>query len=234
MNFFRASNTPPYPPDDPHGFMARNDAPHHCRFCGNHRSSSSHIQEPAGRETGQILSTSDQVDQLKSPMNLALYWDEAVLSWVVIIRYHGKRIGVTQVDRLDDLGTAVFDYVSLASDEPLNPNAAVTNSLLPQDFALVVARIREVIVDFGQLGTPGANNEVTALDTIELIDELFDDPSTRPATGLVDQRQRALDVVHGRLCGCDTWPAACLLDSRVTGIVDDLVRQRILRPDNGR
>lgn len=129
------------------------------------------------------MSIDDPLQQyVRSPMNIALHWNEELLLWEVIVRYRGKRIGVTQVHRLEDLGTIVFDYVSLAGDDPLDPNAAVTDSLLPHDANLTLARIRDAIVDFGQLGTPGANDQVTALDTIELIDNLLDAEPEPPST----------------------------------------------------
>lgn len=45
----------PYPLDEPHGFLERDDAPNLCRFCGNRRTNAYHLQEPAGHETGQVL-----------------------------------------------------------------------------------------------------------------------------------------------------------------------------------
>jgi hypothetical protein len=198
MTFFRTPNALPYPLDEPHGFMSRDDAPNLCRFCGNRRTNAYHLQEPSTSDGGYTIDTTYR-DQLKSPMNLALHWSEDALCWEVIVRYRGKRLGVTQVRRLEDLGPTVFDYVALASAVPMNPGGALADSLLPHDANLTVARIREVIVDFEQLGTPGANNHVTALDTIELIDELLDADDVRLPTSVEDA---AHEVVHQHLCSC--------------------------------
>lgn len=213
----------PYPLTDPHGFVARDDTRYLCRFCSGLRGDARHIQEPAGRETGGHVSTDDPLHQyVRSPMNIALHWNEELLLWEVTVRFHGRRLGVTQVSKLDDLGSTVFDYVTLVSTEPLNPDAAVTNSLLPHDANLTVARIRDVIVDFGQLGTPGANDQVTALSTIELIDALLDADDVRLPTSIEDA---AHEIVHDHLCSCpgdgvDIYP--CPSSATVGAIVSTL------------
>jgi hypothetical protein len=140
---------------------------------------------------------------MKSVMYLGLNWRGSTSDgdghlWEVAVYHRGQRLGVTQVTRLDDLGSTVFDYVALATDEPIPPGA-LADSLLPRDLALTVARIREVIVDFGQLGTPGVNNHVTALDTVELIDELLDADDVRLPTSVEDA---AHEIVHQHLCSC--------------------------------
>lgn len=189
----------PYPLTDPHGFVAREDTRYLCRFCSGLRGDARHLQEPADRETGHVTTDDPLHQYVRSPMNIALHWNEELLLWEVTVRFHGRRLGVTQVSKLDDLGSTVFDYVALASAEPLNPDAAVTRSLLPHDANLTVARIRDVITDFGQLDTPGANDQVTALSTIELIDELLDADDVRLPASVEDY---AHEIVHDQLCGC--------------------------------
>lgn len=144
-------------------------------------------------------------DQLRSPMNLALHWSEDALCWEVIVRYRGRRLGVTQVRNLDDLGQTVLDYLTIASSEAL-PSGALASSLHPKDYHVILGQVRAAIVQFGQLDR---SNQTTALETIEQIDVLLDDVPVGPPA---DVEELAQEIVHNIVCPCsdltgmDTYP----------------------------
>ena len=172
-------------------------------------------------------------DQLKSPMNLALHWSEEAQCWEVIVRFRGKLLGVTQVVNLNDIAMTVYDYVSIASDVPITPGSELENSLLVRDFHLIVERVREVITDFGQLGTSDAKNEVTALNTIELIDEVVNDEDVlEPLRLKASVEDRAQEVIHDWICSCpggDDATAPCPNSARVARLIEDLDGVGVLR-----
>lgn len=102
MNFFRAPNASPYPLDEPHSFMARDDAPNLCRFCGNRRTNAYHLQEPVGRETGQLLP-----DPRPSTSDLVTFQsDLAVLIDMHRVQEH---VGVST----SDLARKIMEYVEI-------------------------------------------------------------------------------------------------------------------------
>lgn len=88
-------------------------------------------------------------------MRLELTWSEDALCWEVTIWRRGKRLGVTQVKRLDDLGQTVLDYLELASDEPMNPTAAITDSLKPKQLKASVEDTAQEIVHGFLCACPG-------------------------------------------------------------------------------
>lgn len=159
MNFFRAPNTPPYPLDEPHSFVARADAPNLCRFCGNRRGDNHHIQEPAGHETGQLLepSTSDErrASYVEPLDRVALRRD---LNNVFDYRGVGAWLGIS-----DDLAAQkIIEFLELVKEchDACLPMATL-EPLMP-DTGATVARHRTVYI--GQHDVTTEPQTVTPLE----------------------------------------------------------------------